>query len=251
MERSRAFPLEVEERYLEVRTRYPQSDYARMADYRLARMPFLAGEYEQAARRYEFYLRHWQMEDSGSRSACRDLIFCYLRSGECERAVLLGEMMVPNLGHQDELWEALPALFQACSRAGMAKIGLGIVERSLDLANTRDQRDMLRLARIRFMTELRHYRDAKETLKELCGSATDSEVLAAACVARARLELAQMQPLSDLAGCRKVVQTAQSEQTRAEALELLGRYYESKRQFDDAAHAYAGMCPVSNQGGGQ
>ncbi|MHC4787673.1 MAG: tetratricopeptide repeat protein, partial [Planctomycetota bacterium] len=68
LEMSRSSPLEVEERYTELRTRFPETEYAREADYRLARMAMEAGHHRKAVARYEFYLGRWSIRERRGRA---------------------------------------------------------------------------------------------------------------------------------------------------------------------------------------
>ena len=49
--------------------------------------------------------------------------------------------------------------------------------------------------------------------------------------------------------CRDVALAGRSEEACAEALKLIGRHYEVAGQFDKAALAYAGKCPIPGKGG--
>jgi len=249
MDMSGQFPQEVEERYLEVRTRYPDTPYARLADFRLARRAFLAGQYAKAATRYEHYLRYWPIDDDSSRDACRDLTVAYLRTGQSARAVLLGEIMVSSFGQEQQYWQALPSVLAACRQSGLQRIGLQIIERSLSVADTPQRRWTLQVAAAECLIDMKKYEEAESSLLALAEEVEDPEILETVRLAEARLWLEQPRtgPVAEV--CEQVAAASRSKANRAAALALLGRYMEGAQRFEAAARAYAGFLPLSAEEG--
>ncbi|GAF96622.1 unnamed protein product, partial [marine sediment metagenome] len=243
MERSGASPLEVEERYTEVRTRYPESEYARRADYRMARMALESRQYYKAVERYEFYLNSWPIQGEPSQNACRDLIISYLRTEDHVRAILLGEITCSTFGHVRQYWQALPALLDSYEEVGMREPALGVIERALAAAEQPARRWAVMLDKARFLVDLQDYEEADKVLTELEQLAEDKELLHSARLLKGRILMAQEEPAQGLELCRQVALESRSDQTRASALKLMGRYYEMTKRFDMAALAYAGRCP--------
>lgn len=251
MDMSGGYPQEVEERYLEVRTRYPTSPYARKADYRLARRAFLDGNYARAATRYEYYLAHWPLDDESSRDGCRDLIVAYLRTGNSVRAVLLGEVMVSSFGHEPQYWEALPTVLKACEDSGLYRTGVEIINHSLLVADTPERKWTLQVARAQCLIGMRKFSEAQQILTPLTEQITDPEILETARLALVKLWLDQPQTGPVMQVCRQVATESHSEANRADALALMGRYLEGAKQFDEAARVYDGYCPPAGEGGTQ
>ncbi len=248
MDMSGGYPQEVEERYLEVRTRYPTSPYARKADYRLARRAFLDGSYSRAATRYEYYLAHWPLDDDTSRDACRDLIVAYLRTGNSVRAVLLGEVMASSFGHEPQYWEALPTVLKSCETSGLYRTAVEIINHSLRVADTPERRWALQVAMARCLVGMRKFSEAQQLLTPLVEQITDPEILETARLAQVKLWLDQPQTGPVMEVCREVAADSQSEANRADALALMGRYLEETKKFDEAARVYAGYCPPAAEG---
>jgi TolA-binding protein/thioredoxin-like negative regulator of GroEL len=248
MDMSGCLAQEVEERYLEVRTRYPQSPYARQADYHLARRAFLDGRYAQAVTRYEYYLAHWPLDQDTSRDACRDLAVSYVRTGNSVRAVLLGQVMASSFGREPQFWEALPAVLQACEDSGLYRTGVELIDRTLSLADTPPRQWTLKVARAECLIGMKKYAEAQQVLEPLLEEITDPEVLDTARLAQVRLWIEQPQTGPVLQVCREVAAGSPSPASRARALALLGRYFEGTRQFAEAARAYAGCCPPAAEG---
>ena len=248
MDMSGGYPQEVEERYLEVRTRYPTSSYARQADYRLARRAFLDGDYARAATRYEYYLAHWPLDEESSRDACRDLIVAYLRTGNSVRAVLLGEVMASAFGHEPQYWQAMPTVLKACQDSGLYRTGVEIIDHSLAVADTPEQRWTLKVARAKCLLGMKKFSEAQQLLATLLDQITDPEMLESARLAQAQLWIEQPQTGPVLEVCTEVAAGSSSEANRADALALMGRYLEGTRRFDEAARVYAGYCPPTDGG---
>lgn len=244
MEKASAPLLQVEERYTEVRTRYPETEYAHLADYRLARMAMEAGDYGKAAYRYEFYLTNWPIEGVSGREACRDLITCYMRNGEYTRAVLLAEVMWSTFGHVREYWQALPSLLKACRNADLQDIGVEFVDRSLEAVQAPTRRWELVIHKARFLVDLGRYEEADTLLAQLEGGVSEEALLHRARLQRARILMASAKALQAVELCRHIVVRCADQEVRAEALKLIGRFYEDQERFDIAAMVYAGKYPV-------
>ncbi len=252
MDMSGGYPQEVEERYLEVRTRYPTSPYARKADYRLARRAFLDGSYARAATRYEYYLAHWPLDDESSRDACRDLIVAYLRTGNSVRAVLLGEVMASSFGHEPQYWEALPTVLKACEDVRPLPHRRGDHQPlAAGGGHARAASWTLQVARARCLIGMRKFSEAQQILTPLTEQITDPEILETARLAQVKLWLDQPQTGPVMQVCRQVAADSHSEANRADALALMGRYLEGAKQFDEAARVYDGYCPPAGEGGTQ
>jgi len=251
MDMSAGFPQEVEERYLEVRTRYPESPFARLADFRLARRAFLADDYRKAANRYEYYLRHWPIDDESSRDACRDLIVSYLRTGDSVQAVLLGEIMVSTFGREAQYWQALPTVLKACHESGLYQTGLEIIDGSLAVADTPERQWTLKVARAQCLIDLGKGSEADAVITPLLQEVKDPEILETARLAQVRLWMAQVSTGPVVEVCRDVAANSRSQVNRTDALALLGRYLEEAKQYDAAARAYAGYCPPAAEGSTQ
>lgn len=248
MEQAGAFRPEVEQRYLEVRTRYPQTRYARMADYRLARMPFAAGNYRKAMDRYEAYLDAWPAEDQWGRNACRDLLLSYVRSGYQVRAVLLGDGMGPKVGFKRQYWEALPSLLMACYRSGLHSTGLDIVEHARKAAPTPRWEQALQLHRARYLIELKRYEEAERNLKALAAVAS-GEMQRRVTLERMRLKTLTGRGEPDPVALQKLAAEADSPEVRERALRMAGENYEQTEQYARAARVYAGEALTSERGG--
>ena len=244
MERSGGSPLEVQERYIEVRSRYPGTEYACRADYRVAHMALAAGQYEKAVGRYEFFLSNWPIEGERSLDACRDLIHAYRQTDDYVRAALLGEIMCATFGHEPQYWEALPALLEVYTEAGLPELGLDVIERSLAVAPQPAQQWYATVAKARFLLDLERYDEAEELLDQIESEVQDEELLWSARLERARWLIAKRDPEQGLELCRQVALESRREGTQARALRLMGRHCELTKQFDKAAWAYAGKWPA-------
>ncbi len=246
MERAGAPALEVEERYLEVRTRYPETPYARRADYRSARMSLNAAQYETAVRRYEFYLSSWPMEGQECEDACRDLIRAYIQSGDRVKAVLLGEIMRSSFGHSERYWQALPALLEAYEDSGLREVGLAVLEHAMKAAEQTRRRDPLLAEKARFLVDLKRYPDAEEFIATALVQVEDEEVANLLKLQSARIKIAQGDEAdAGLALCRRVALATKSDEIRASALRMEGRYYEENRSFDLAVRSFTGQVLAS------
>jgi TolA-binding protein len=244
LERSGASALEVEERYAELRTRFPTSEYAREADYRLARMAFDAGKFGKAARRYEFYLSAWPIESERARQACRDLVFSYMNTGDCVRAVLLSEVMCSAFGRKPEYCQALPALLEAYREAELQQVGLAFLERSMAATSDPRQQSSLLVEKARLLVDLKEFDEASALVALLKQNLRDPDLLYKVRLVEAQMLVGQGQRDEGIEVCRQVALKCSSQETCAAALKLMGRYYELTKQFDKAALAYAGKCPM-------
>jgi len=249
LEKSGASALEVQERYLEVRTRYPETEYAQHADYRSARMALNAGEYDKAVRRYEFYLMNWPMEGEECRLACRDLVEAYVKSGDRVRAVLLGDVMCATFGHTPQYWEAVPMLLQAYEQTGLREIGLTVIDKSVEAAEEPTRRHFMLLQKARFLADLGRHDEAGSLLRELQAHVEDENLAHQIRLQMARVLFAQDKAAEALDLCRQVATEAKYVGTQAKALELMGQHYEREKRFDLAALAFTGQCPEPERGG--
>ncbi len=248
LERSGASPLEVEERYLELRTRYAGTDYAREADYRLARMALEGGRYEKAVTRYEAYLAAWSIDDERGRSACADLVRAYGATGDHVRAALLGHVMCNAFAESPQFWQCLPALVSAHRRAGMAALGLELLEGCREAAEDADRRGRLCAARAGFLADLGRTEEALAALDEMPAGLADPEVLHAANLVRAGLLTRGGQPEAAARLCREVALRSADRELRAAALKLIARQYELRKEFDKVALVYSGKVPLEPKG---
>jgi predicted negative regulator of RcsB-dependent stress response len=244
LERSDASPLEVEDRYMELRTRFPATEYAREADYRLARMALEAGKFRKAVARYEFYLGAWPVDLQRSREACRDLILAYVRTQDYVRAVLLGEIMCTTFGREREYREALPMLLEAYREAQMQQVGLDVITRSLAAMPDVQQQWQLKVEKADFLVALKRYDEAEAMVGQLRQEVEDPDLLWRLKLAEARILVGKGEASQGVRLCREVALKAGEPQTRAAALKFMGRCYELSKDFDKAALAYAGKCPA-------
>ncbi len=248
MEMGTTSPHEVEERYLELRSRFPDSPFARRADYRLARMALEDGRYRRAVARYEFFLANWPIDEEETPTACRDLIAAYLGAGEHIRAVLLGEVMVATFGHQTQYWQALPDLLGACREFGLHEMAVAMLDRALTAAREPERRARLMVQKAGFLMDMGEFDEAGAVLARADGMTMTPEVREQAALAAARLKLRREAP-AGLAACRRLAAEARSEQVRSEALRLMGRYYREVGRFDRAALFYSGKSPLDEEAG--
>ena len=248
LEKSSASPLEVEERYTELRARYPGTEYARDADYRLARMALDAGDCAKAVARYEFYMTTWPVQYERTRQACRDLVSAYLKAGDPMRAALLGEVMAATFPEEPECRDALPAVLEAHAQAGLHQMGLEVIEKSLDAAQDAEQRLFLTVAKARFLADTARYDEAKALLDQVAAELPGRDLLHEARLVEAQMLMATGQQDQGLALCREAALKGRSDEVRAKALTLMAQQYTMRKEFDRAALAYAGKCPL--EGGG-
>jgi TolA-binding protein len=248
LEKSGASPSEVEERYMELRSRYPGTAYAREVDYRLGRMALDAGDHQKAIARYEFYLGAWSLEAKLSRQACADLVLAYARAGDYVRAVLLGEIMCGGFGREPEYQQALPTLLEAYEKAGLHAAGMDLVERSLEAVQDPEARLLLSVAKARFLVDLGRFDEARTLLGQLGDNLKGRDLLYEAKLVEAKMLLAGKEPDRGLALCREIALKCPSQETCAKALTLMGQRYEASKRFDKAALAYAGKCPLDSEG---
>ncbi|MCK4376257.1 MAG: tetratricopeptide repeat protein, partial [Candidatus Brocadiae bacterium] len=248
LEKSGASHLEVEERYTELRTRFPETAYARDADYRLSRMALDRGEHSRAVMRYEFYLSMWSLEEKRSRQACSDLIRCYVLMGDHVRAILLGEVMCAAVGHGPEYREALPLLLEAYEKAGLQDVGLEAIEGCLAVAEEPRWQRALQVEKARLLADLGRRDQARTILQQLQQQAHTREFLHKVRLVEARILMEEGESAQAMALCREAALKCRSEETCAKALEMMGRNYGLRNRFDKAALAYAGKCPLDEEG---
>ncbi|MFO7958564.1 MAG: tetratricopeptide repeat protein [Candidatus Brocadiia bacterium] len=248
MEKSGISPLEVEERYLELRTRFPSTPFARRADYRLARMALDDGRYRTAAARYEFFLSNWPIDSEQSPAVCRDLVFAYLHAGEHIRAVMLGEVMASTFGRREEYWQALPGLLEACRQCALNEIAVEMLDRALAVAEEPRRRASLIVQKAGFLMDMDKYEAAGAALASIEGQSHDGALAERAALCRARLALAR-DPARGIEVCRRLATGGGTEEVRTEALRLMGRHYRRVGRFDRAALIYSGKCPVEEETG--
>jgi len=246
LEKSGASPLEVEERYMELRTRYPGTEYAREADYRLGRMALDNGDYAKAVTRYEFYLITWPIQGERSRQACADLVQAYVRAGEDVRAALLGEVMCSAFGAEAQYRQALPLVLEAHEKAGMEAGGLDLIDRSAALTDDPEQRLYLSVAKAGFLANLQRYDEAEAILAQVEGELQGKDVAHEAKLVRAKVLAGRGEPDKALSAAREAAINSHSEDVRARALTLMAHHFEAKKEFGKAALAYAGKCPVES-----
>jgi tetratricopeptide (TPR) repeat protein len=250
-EKSGVPELEVARDYLEIRSRYPGSEEARLADYRRARMAYDLGQWGSAAARYAFYLTNVpRIDDDVTRDACAELAQCYAHLGDCYRVYLLGEIMSATMMDTPQFREALPLLLDAYRETEMSHRGIQVIDSARKQSRDPNVRWQLGLTKARFLLGLERYDEVQSIMEELAAQAADQEQTHYAWLLRARVYFARDDAEQGIALCRAVA-TAQdgSEQTRAEALRTIGSYYESIGEFRKAALAYSGQCPVSVEGG--
>jgi len=237
-----------EERYMEVRTRYPRSAYAPLADFRLARMALEAGDHRKAAMRYEFYLGNWPIDDQAGRDACRDLMLCYVQNGQHAHAVLLGEVMWSTFADAPQCAEVLPALLAACRSVDLSEMGLSFLDLHLESVQDLALRQALHLERAGLLVDVDRCEAADALLHQLESEVSDPLLLSKLRLQKARNLLAGSQFSKATELCRRVALECSDQSVCAEALELLGRHYESEKRFDMAALVYSGQCPAPEEG---
>ncbi len=240
-------PLEVEERYLELRTRHPDTDYARRADYRLARMALESGRYQKAAARYEFFLSNWPLEVEESSRACRELVGAYVHCGDYARAVMLGEVMVASFGHEDHYWQALPDLLEAYRQCGLLAMAVRVLDRCLEAMDEPGRRQYLAVEKAGFLTDMGEHDQAEDALAAVQDQIEDPDLRERARLCEARLLLSR-DPALGLELCRQIALESVLAGNPAQALCLMGEYYEQAKQFESAALVYSGKCPVQEEG---
>jgi len=248
MEKAGTSPLEAEERYLELRTRFPSTPFARRADYRLARMALDDGRYRTAAARYEFFLSNWPIDSEESPPVCRDLVFAYLHSGEHVRAVMLGEVMASTFGQEEEYWQALPGLLEACRQCALNEIAVEMLDQALAVAKEPRRRASLKVQKADFLMDMGKYEGAGAVLAGIEGESINADVAERANLCGARLALIR-DPARGLEACRRLAMDGSTEQIRTSALRLMGEHYRRGKRFDRAALIYSGKCPVQEETG--
>jgi len=237
-----------EERYMEVRTRYPRSEYAPLADFRLARMALEAGDHRKAAMRYEFYLGNWPVDDQAGRDACRDLMLCYVQNGQYAHAVLLGEVMWSTFADAPQCAEVLPALLNACRSVDLSEMGLSFLDLHLEGVQDPALRQALQLERAGLLADVDRSEAADALLHQLESEVSDPLLRNKLRLQKARSLLAASRFSEAIELCRQVALECSDQSVCAEALELLGRHYESEKRFDMAALVYSGQCPAPEEG---
>jgi tetratricopeptide (TPR) repeat protein len=248
LEKSGASPLEVEDRYTELRTRYTGTEYAREADYRLARIPFEAGHYDRAIPRYEFYLSNYPLEAERTCEACADLLTCYGRAGEYVRGAVLADVMCNAAVERADFRRALPAIVEAYRKAGLPAAGLEATERMLEVVEDGPRRDALRVARARFLAEFGRTEEAHALAARLAEEVGAPELRDELNLMEADLLAGQAKADQALELYRQVALEGRSDAVREKALRMIGRYCEAAKQFEEAALAYAGKCPLPREG---
>lgn len=249
---------DVEEKYHEVKARFAGTEHARLADYRLARMALDAKDFGEAATRYEHILSEWPVEGEFAKTTCCDLIHCYLQSGQHVRAVVLGQLMRSRFSKAAEIRELLPLLVEVYEKADMEESALQLVEQSLALLPDASERPALMLEKARIQVELGRYAEAESVLAEIedagasAGSVKpDEQLLHGVRLLRAKICMAQGKDDAGFDLCLQVAHKCESAALRAKALRMIGAYYERKMEFDRAALAYSGKCPLNATGDGQ
>ena len=139
-------------------------------------------------------------------------------------------------------------MLKACEDSGLYPTGLEIIDRSLVVADTPERQWTLKVARAQCLVDLGKYSDAEAVLTPLLAEVKDPEILETARLAEARLWIMQPRTGPVVEVCQAVAANSRSQANRTTALALLGRYLEGAKQFDDAARAYAGYCPPTNEG---
>ncbi|MGD2174161.1 MAG: tetratricopeptide repeat protein [Candidatus Brocadiaceae bacterium] len=243
MERSGASALEVEERYLELRSRHPDSPFARRADYRLGRMALEAGYFEKAVARYEFFLNNWPLETEDSTRVCRDLIRAYSRCGDHVRAVMLGEVMAATFGYEDEYWQALPDLMECFREYRLLEMGVAVLDRATAATEDPQRARTLQVQKADLLLDMQAYDEAGAVLAGLHQQLKDPALKEYADLCRARLAMVR-DPAQGVEQCKLVARKSVSESIRGRALRVLGEHFRRQNQFDRAALALCGKCPV-------
>jgi len=201
--------------------------------------------------RYEFYLGSWPIRDEAGRNACRDLMLCYLHDAQYAHAVVLGEVMLSAFPEATQCAEVLPALLTACRSVGLSGMGLGFLDRHLECVQDPAVRRGLQLERARLLAEVDGREASDALLGQLEGEASDPLLLNKVRLQKARNLLAGSQTSEAAELCRRVALESDDQDVRAEALELLGQYYENEKRFDMAALVYSGQCPADAEGTAQ
>jgi tetratricopeptide (TPR) repeat protein len=208
------------------------------------------GDFAGAAVRYERFLAAWPPQGDLGVAVCSDLIRCYLQCGEHIRAVLLAGVMRSQFAYEDSYRDLLPLLVEVYEKAGMRQAALELVEQSQASSLFPAGDPSLMLEKARLLVELGSYAEAGETLAAL-ETAGDDRLLHAAQLLRARMHMERKEYGVGLDLCRKVALESKYDALRADALRIIGAYYEREGEFDRAALTYAGSCPPHVDGGNE
>ena len=240
VERSR-----IEELLREVSLRHPDSRFADPAGYRLGRLALDAGDYRSAARRYEDYLAREMPGARKAEEACTELLQAYLKTGRTVRAASLGTVLRSAVDDQGKRCELLSLLLKAYRQAGLERVSLRALNQELGHGPFESEHVALLKEKVRLLIDLGHSDRAQDVLDQINGIEPDSVETGETRLLRARAFKAEEAYQKAIPLCRQVALESESEEVRARACELMGRCFESKKQFEWAARAYAGHCPVS------
>ena len=245
LESAGASRADIEKRYRTVAMRHPDSEWADPAGYRLARLAFKAGDYVAAVRRYEEYLAREMPGAKKANKACHELLKAYLRTDHNLRAASLASVLKSLTDKDSEGSPVLLLLVRACREAGLERIGLKLLDEKFDEQAVENADVQLLMEKARLLTKLRRCEQARAVLDLVesgeGSSAEGDEVL----LLRARIFEAEAEYKTAIRLCRRVALESDSPELRAQACELMGRSFENQQQFERAARAYAGLCPVS------
>jgi tetratricopeptide (TPR) repeat protein len=158
--------------------------------------------------------------------------------------------MCSAFGREPEYWEALPVLLTACRRAHLEREALQIIELSRAATDDAGRAVWLMLERSELLVDLGRIEEAEALLQQLHQQVQEPDMRHRLVTVQARTTAARGDPAGAIELCRDVAIRASSEQTRAAALLFMGRLYEAGKQFEKAAFAYAGRCPVEAERGG-
>ncbi len=250
LEKTGAAPEELEERYLELRSRFPRTDYASRADYRLARMALERGFHRKAVDRYETYLERWPADSEKAPQACCDLLKAYVECGETFRAVMLGEVLVHRFGYEKHFWDALPDMLRAYRECDLHNLALAALGDALAEVQEPERRRRLRVEQARLLLDRGSYKEAEEVLERLKGKIEGESLRSRAELCRARLLMAT-RPAKGLELARRLAVRSTSKAIRCRALRMIAEHYRETGKFDEAALAYSGKCQAPGEGSGR
>ncbi len=256
MEKTGCSPVDIEQRYTEIKTRFADTEYARRADHRLARMALDAGDWVKATRRYEWYLGVYPLTDEESFTVALELVQTYMRTGDYMKAVLLGEEVraaqsppaVPgsvaatpeapkNITPCPTSRDLVPLLLDACDKARMPQTALRIIDQSVQPGDW-----AMFVRKANFLIDSGACDTAEQILGAVESKTNDTAVLCQVKVARARILMAAKKDKPALDLCREAAFMSKATEVQTAALMLMGQYFEHSRQYERAAHCYSGEC---------
>jgi len=237
-------PAETEERYREVKTRYPLTPYAGMAECGLARLAVKQGDYAEAIRRYESYLRARGPEGQFDAKVYAELLKCYFQTGSYYRAVLLAQDLVEGLEWRPAHAELVALVVEAYERAEMQRLGLRAVVKLLGLGMAGCRQQLL-VKKAGFLLDMKSYGQVRETLEQIDTGGDDPECLVQAQLLKAKLQASTWNYADALELCRQIALNSSNRPAVVEALQIMSRCYEALGERENAMLVYEGKCPVS------